>query len=473
MLCVVARDVTERELAGARDRHHAYHDALTGLPNRLLFQDRLSQALRQTARCGGCAGVVFVDLDHFKLVNDTFGHDVADLLLVDVARRIQGALRETDSVARQGGDEFLVLLPGLSDAGQARTLCEVLLGALREPFRLDGREVRVTASVGVAVYPGDGADATTLVKHADLAMYQSKHAGRDAIRAFDRSMHDEVVRIADIRSRLTHALERGELSLHYQPQVRIASGRLVGLEALLRWDPPEGSVPPSRFVPVAEESGLIVAIGEFVLRAACGQAMEWHGRSLPEARVAVNLSARQFQDGNLPALVRRVLDDTHLPPHLLELEVTESIAMRDPEQARTMLAALKDMGVTLALDDFGTGYSSLAYLRLFPFDRLKIDRSFLPLDRCDRSDVAIVDAIVTLSHALGLEVVAEGVEIAEQLALLTADNCDLVQGFGVCPPLAAEAAGSVLAQRGSLLAALGKRPTVIDISAHDLAIAVA
>lgn len=474
--CLGSRRGTEREVAGARDRHHAYHDALTGLPNRLLFQDRLSQALRQAARSGGHAAVVFVDLDHFKRINDSFGHDIADLLLVDVAKRIQGALRDTDSVARQGGDEFLVLLSALSHPDHAKGLCEMLLDALRRPFWLDGREVSVTASVGVSVFPADGADATTLVKHADLAMYQSKQAGRDAVRWFSHAMHDEVVAVAGLRSRLARALERGELSLHYQPQVEVASGRLVGLEALLRWDSPEGSVSPSRFVPIAEECGLIVPIGEFVLRTACVQSQAWRALGLPDVRVAVNLSARQFQDCDLPALVRTVLRETQLPSHLLELEVTESIAMHDPAQARSVLEALKELGVTLALDDFGTGYSSLAYLRLFPFDRLKIDRSFLPHDgssggrACESntsrgvgkpratpaetgpSDVAIIDAIVAMAHALRLEVVAEGVETAPQLALL--GGCDLVQGFGVCPPLTAEATGRLLARPASLLVSL-------------------
>ena len=451
VVCIAVRDVTERRREEERTRHIAFHDPLTGLPNRSLFQDRLKQALHAASRNGGLLGVGFIDLDQFKEVNDTFGHDTADRLLVDVSRRLQATLRDGDTVARQGGDEFLLLLPSLRTTEDATARIERVLEAIREPFNLDGREIHISSSVGLALYPHDGVDATTLVKNADMAMYQAKEAGRDNWQIFDARMQDRASRVIDVRTRLAHAIEREEFRLHYQPQVDLLSGQVVAVEALIRWESPEGPVAPMDFIPVAEQTGLIVPIGEWVLRTACHQARQWQIEGLPPVRVAVNMSARQFAKEGILQTVRRALEESDLAPIYLELEITETLAMRNPDVTRRILEEIREMGVTVALDDFGTGYSSLGYLRQFPIDRLKIDRSFLMGASQNGQHRAIVAAIIALSHALGLEVIAEGVEIAEQLELLIRDGCDGAQGYGLCRPVPAEQCGALLRADTQLL----------------------
>ncbi|MFZ5475932.1 MAG: putative bifunctional diguanylate cyclase/phosphodiesterase [Myxococcota bacterium] len=455
MLCLVAQDVSDAQRDAERARWFAYHDTLTGLPNRLLFQDRLGVAVAQAERAGEHLAVVFVDLDHFKDVNDTLGHDEGDRLLEVVADRLQRCVRAGDTVARQGGDEFLVLLPRLGAEEEAGRVCERLLAAVRQPIVLAGREVYVGASVGLAVYPADARDGVALLHHADIAMYEAKEDCGDGWRRFEPGMLRRETHVLDMRSRLVRALEREEFRLVYQPQVETGTGRVVGVEALLRWHPADGPpVPPGDFIPAAEATGLIVPIGAWVLKAACAQMRAWQDAGLPPVRVAVNLSARQVA---APDIVRVVADAiaTHgVDARMLELEVTESVAMRDVDAARAALTALKALGVTVALDDFGTGYSSLAYLRSLPLDRLKIDRSFLEQIEGDPRAQAMVTAIVALAHALGMEVAAEGVERLEQLEAARDTGCDLAQGYGLHRPAPAEALTDVLSGAVGLLAKL-------------------
>lgn len=436
---VAIRDVSDRVRDEERMRFLAFHDALTGLPNRILFQDRLAQALSVAERRGAGLAVAFLDLDHFKSVNDAVGHDQADAMLVELARRVRAVLRPSDTLARQGGDEFLLLLPGLGDAESARGVCERLLDAVRVPIRVGGRDLGVSASIGVALYPADGRDSTTLVKNADLAMYKAKQSGRNVWQLVDSSLHDRLARIADLRARLMRAVENDELVLHYQPQVDPRSGRVVALEALVRWQPPgEPLVPPGVFIPVAEETGLIVAIGEWVIRRACDQLHAWRAAHLDVVRVGVNVSALHFAQPGLARFVQEALTAAHLDASLLEIEITESVAMANPDVVRTVLEELVASGVGVALDDFGTGHSSLAALRSLPFDRLKIDRGFLSHIDEDSADRAVVAAIVALAHALRIGVVAEGVERSAQQAILADLGCDLLQGYGLYRPAPAE-----------------------------------
>jgi diguanylate cyclase (GGDEF)-like protein/PAS domain S-box-containing protein len=454
---ILARDVTERMREAERARHVAHHDALTGLPNRALFSERLRVALDEAQSRSDVVGVAFIDLDQFKEVNDTFGHDTADRILVDVARRLQGVLRAGDTVARQGGDEFLVLLPRLRDARDARARIDRLLAALRQPFVLDGRELRVTASAGLAVYPESGTEAVELVKNADAAMYTAKDAGRDVARVFDSRMAQRAARQLSMRTRLGRALDAGEFSLAWQPQVRLDTGRIEGVEALLRWKVGNAKVPPVEFIPVAEETGLIVPIGEWVIKAAAAEAAVWQRRGLPAIRVAVNMSARQLIEPTLVDTVRRILADARLPPRQLEVEITESIAMKNPDLVRRVLGDLRRSGVHIALDDFGTGYSSLGYLRMFPIDRVKLDRSFLSDATMAPGQREMVAAIISLAHAIGLEVTAEGVESPGQYDQLALDGCDGAQGFGICPPVSGEELCLLLASKDPLGKELERR----------------
>ena len=444
MLCVVVRDVTDRHVEEARTRHLAWHDLLTGLPNRALFSDRLRDCVATAEKSGELLGVAFVDIDQFKDINDTFGHDVADRLLIDVAQRLREGVRSGDIVARQGGDEFLVAMPSISQRGEAAGLAERILALFRRPFNLDGRELHLTASVGVSMYPDDGRDSTELVKHADMAMYQAKETGRDGWQLFDPHLRERTAKLVDTRARLVHALERNEFILHYQPQVDLRSGQVIGVEALIRWMSDGKMVAPMDFIPLAEQTGLIGPIGAWVLEEACRQAREWQDRGLPPLRVAVNLSARQFLAGTVQASVSTALAKANLDAKWLEVEITESLAMKNPEVARGVLADLRKRGVTVALDDFGTGYSSLAYLRQFTIDRLKIDKGFLAGAVKDTDQRALVRAIIQLSHAIKLEVVAEGIETLSQLEVLTIDGCDIGQGYGLCKPVAAAEIANLL-----------------------------
>jgi diguanylate cyclase (GGDEF)-like protein/PAS domain S-box-containing protein len=444
-LCVFARDVTERRRLAEQTRHVAYHDAVTGLPNRALFRERLQEALDDAARDGRPCAVAFLDLDHFKELNDTLGHDAADRVLAQVAERISLALREGELVARQGGDEFLVLLP-LAGAEGAGPAAERILAAVRQPLTHDGRAVQIQGSLGLAIFPQHGGDMETLVRHADMAMYQAKGAGRAQWKVFETAMGERAKRTATLRARLSRAIDGEEFALHFQPQADLHTGMVVAAEALVRWQSVDGEAASADFIPFAEEVGFTVPLGEMILHRACVAARRWQDAGFAPVRVAVNLSARQFGNAGMVDLVRRALLHSRLAPSYLELEVTESSAMRSPEATRRLIEELRGIGVGVALDDFGTGYSSLGYLRQFPFDRVKIDRSFLAGVATSEDGRTLVASIIRLAHALKLEVIAEGVEDAEQLACLAADGCDFVQGFGIGRPMPEEAFAALLAR---------------------------
>ena len=423
-------EVFERMQAEERVWHIAHHDALTGLPNRSLLQDRLTQALVAAERNGMRVAVLFLDLDRFKSVNDTLGHDVGDALLKTVAERLQGVVRDIDTVCRLGGDEFVIVLGSVISTDDAVMVAERILEGLARPAEVLGHHLRISTSIGVSQFPEDGRDAQTLMKNADTAMYTAKSRGRNNFQFFSADMNAAATRFFQLEQHLRHAVARNELVLHYQPQVDVAAGRVCGLEALVRWQNPEsGLVPPNEFIPVAEETGLIIELGEWVLREACRQLRAWYDAGWPRVPVAVNLSARQFQQKDLVVRIGGILKESGLPPESLELEITESSLMHSVDEALAQVQALAMMGVHLTIDDFGTGYSSLAYLKRFPVGRLKIDRSFVR-DLCeDREDAAIVASIIGLAKTLGMDVVAEGVETAAQLAALRSEGCRLCQGF--------------------------------------------
>ncbi len=432
-------EITERKLAEQRIRHIAHHDALTGLPNRMLLQDRLAQAVAYANRSGHQMWVLLIDLDRFKFVNDSLGHKAGDVLLQTIAARLRAAVRETDTVARLSGDEFVAILTEHADETLSPDVVSRIMGALAEPMTLEGKEYSVTCSIGVAVYEANGAAAQQLIEHADIAMYSAKKLGRNGWQFYQSDMNDEAQERLRIEGALRNALERDEFVLHYQPQVDLASGAIVGMEALLRWRHPElGMVAPQRFIGLAEETGLIVPIGAWVMRTACAQAKAWQDAGLPPLRVAVNLSARQFTQPDMVRAVARTLAETGLPPACLELELTESLFVDDVTQAVELLHQLKQLGVALSIDDFGTGYSSLSYLRTFPIDVLKIDRSFVGDIASDADDAAIVVSIIALAHNLQLRVIAEGVETAAQLDFLRAHGCDEMQGYFFSRPVPAE-----------------------------------
>ncbi len=444
------RDISERKAFEEQLRHRAFHDPLTGLPNRALLLDRLGHALARAARDGSGVAVLFLDLDRFKVVNDSLGHQTGDRLLVAVAEGIVECLRPEDTAARLGGDEFIVLLEDVRDARDATRVAERIAACLRAPLTLAGHEIAVTASIGIALAAAGRGRPDELLRDADLAMYRAKARGKARYEIFDASMNARALERLALEADLRRALERGQLRLHYQPQVELATGRIAGAEALARWEHPErGLVPPGEFIPLAEETGLILPLGWWALEEACRQARAW-GRDAGGAAgdrpptISVNLSARQFQQPGLAAGVARVLCKTGLDPRRLHLELTESVVMEPAEATIATLQELKAQGVRLAIDDFGTGYSSLSYLKRFPVDLLKIDRSFVAgLDR-DAEDTAIVGAVVTLARALGLAVAAEGVETAGQLARLRDLGCDLGQGRYLAEPLAPEALGDLL-----------------------------
>ncbi|MCP5267857.1 MAG: EAL domain-containing protein [Zoogloeaceae bacterium] len=441
----VISDVSQRVAYENQLAHLAMHDPLTGLANRSLLSDRLQQALVRAERDATLLAVLIVDLDHFKEVNDSAGHRVGDLLLQAVSQRLSATLREGDTLARLGGDEFAIVLSELTDEHDASMVGSKILAALAAPFHLDGTSVSVTLSIGASLYPAHGLDALTLMRFADQAMYQVKETGRNGFLCYSpqlaaRTRHQDVL-LEDLRQ----ALPRGELSLHYQPKVDLYSGELAGVEVLIRWcHPVRGMVPPDQFIPLAERNGLIIEIGEWVLREACRQAGRWQAAGLPPLRVAVNLSAPQLQQGNLVELVARALLDNQLDANWLELELTESVLMENLESATKVLGHLKKLGVRLAMDDFGTGYSSLGYLRQFPFDVLKIDRSFVQNITTEPGDAVIAVAVIAMAHSLGLQVIAEGVETESQMLYLRTHLCDEMQGFLFSKPLAADAATDFL-----------------------------
>jgi len=436
----VQENVTERRAAEDSLHHAANYDSLTGLANRRLLLDRLDLALAQAHREARTLAVAFLDLDHFKVVNDTMGHAAGDLLLQRAAERLTSLMREGDTVARMGGDEFTVLLPAIARVEDTVEVTERILEHFREPWVLFGQKVRVTASIGIALYPNDGEDAETLLANADMAMYRAKELGRDKFQLYTPDLNATIMERAVLERDLRDALERQQFVIHYQPQVDISSGRIQGMEALVRWEHPDrGLLPPKEFIARAEETGLIVPIGEWILRTACAQNKAWQEAGLPTLRLAVNLSAVQFNSPRLIELVRNVLNETGLAHESLQLEITESTAMFDVERTAELLGDLRQMGIDVALDDFGTGHSSLSYLAQFPITTLKIDQSFVARLPADENAVAITMAIMTLARSLNLTVVAEGVETDEQLAWLKNQGCEEFQGYLFSKPLPAEA----------------------------------
>ncbi|HVR08666.1 MAG TPA: EAL domain-containing protein [Thermoanaerobaculia bacterium] len=432
-------DITKRKDAEFQLVHQAYHDALTGLPNRMLFHDRLTQALGLARRNHRGLAVLFLDLDQFKLVNDTLGHAAGDRLLQAVAERLRQSVRKSDTVARVGGDEFNLLLPDVGRGNQAARMAEKILATVARPVEVDGHRLYLTTSIGISLFPADGGDAEALLTSADIAMYRAKEQGRNGYQLCTPAMNARSLERLTLENDLRQGLERNEFRLFYQPQMDLASGRIVGFEALLRWEhPSRGLVSPDAFIAVAEEARLIVPIGEWALRCACEQAVAWHAAGQPHLRLAVNLSALQFQQRGLPAGIHRILDETGLDARLLEIEITESAAMQNAALTIEVLAALRGKGVRIAIDDFGTGHAALAYLKQFPVDALKIDRGFVADIEGSQEGRAIVTAIVSLAHGLGIRVIAEGVETEGQLRFLAASGCDEYQGFLVSPPLPPE-----------------------------------
>ncbi len=442
-------DITERKRAEETIKHMAYHDSLTDLPNRTLFQDRLTVALAQARRKRRTAAVMFLDLDRFKVVNDTVGHALGDDLLQGVAERLTGLVREGDAVARVGGDEFTLLLAEVERAEDMIEIAERVLDTLRQPWVLNGHEFRITASIGIAMFPNDGEDADSLLRNADTAMYRAKDQGRDNYKLYTPAMNARIAERLALENSLRHGLERGEFLVYYQPQVDIASGRIVGMEALVRWQHPErGLVFPAEFIPVAEETGLIVPLGAWVMRTACAQNKAWQAAGFPPMRVAVNLSARQFQQRNFTEMVDEVLKEADLEARWLQLEITEGVAMQDVESNIAVLRELRQMGVQIAIDDFGTGHSSLSYLSRLPIDVVKIDRTFVQDLTTDPNGAAIARSIIVMAHNLKLRVIAEGVETEEQLAFLKKRRCDEMQGYLFSKPAPAEAFEEMLRQDG-------------------------
>ena len=432
------QDITERKQAEERLQQLAHFDVLTGLPNRVLFTDRINHALSTAHRSQGHLAVLFLDLDHFKNVNDNLGHRIGDALLIEVASRLKSVMREEDTVSRQGGDEFILVLPD-TDADGAAHVADKLRETVAHAYQIEQHELVITASIGIAMYPDDGEDFDTLSKSADVAMYRAKHDGRNSFRFFTAEMQVHSARSLQLENALRRALERDQLYLHYQPQMSLQHGRIVGAEALLRWQHPElGAVSPAEFIPIAESSGQILQIGEWVLRTAAQQMKSWMDSGLAPMIIAVNLSAVQFRHPNLPELVTQILDAVKLPPQYLELELTEGVAMHDPLGAIAIMDNLHERGVRMSIDDFGTGYSSLSYLKRFKVYKLKIDQSFVRDITDDPEDKAIVSAIISLASSLGLQTIAEGVETEGQLAFLREQGCDEVQGYYFSKPLPAE-----------------------------------
>jgi two-component system, chemotaxis family, CheB/CheR fusion protein len=429
-ILALSQDITDRKNTEERVRFIAHHDALTGLPNRALLRDRMQHAIKVARRRRERLAVLFIDLDHFKRVNDSIGHEAGDQLLVSVAGRLLSNVRDTDSVCRQGGDEFLIVLPGVRDSNEAAHIAGKILTAVTKPHAILGQDVFLTCSIGVSLYPDDGDTIDALMRHADTAMYHAKGSGRNAIAFFSHAMNAEIERRTAVASRLRHALSGGELELHYQPEIDVSSGSLIGIEALIRWRHPErGLVYPDGFIPVAEESDLIHEIGEWVLRTACAQNREWQSRGLPKVPMAVNVSAAQLRQRNIIEKISAALHDSGLSPEFLELEITERAIIHDADQVGELLADLRDAGIRLALDDFGTGYSSLTYLQRFPVDKLKIDKSFVQKAPGDRNAMAIVRGVIYLAQGLQLKVIAEGVESRDQLDFLRGEHCWGFQGY--------------------------------------------
>jgi diguanylate cyclase (GGDEF)-like protein len=421
---------TQLQRANEQLQHVATHDALTGLPNRVLLADRLEQAIAQAERGGGSFALLMVDLDGLKSINDSIGHQAGDELLKEVAQRLKSILRQIDTLARLGGDEFVIIVNCIAGPEHAESVIGEVLGCIGQPMKLASIEVQTSPSIGVSLYPHDGTDPQTLLKHADAAMYHAKKMGRNTFQFFAADMNAFTRERLELECSLRTALCRREFVLHYQPKVDIKNGHIVGVEALIRWNHPKlGLLPPEEFIPLAEETGLIVPIGDWVLHEACQQAHAWHAAGITHLRMAVNLAAQQFRQTNLVETVREALAQSALEARFLELELTETAVMQDAEQSASILQQLSDIGVRLSLDDFGTGYSSLSYLQRFPLNKVKIDRSFVREIFRSEGNAEIVRAIVSLAHSLRLSVIAEGVETVEQLEFLAKIGCDQYQGY--------------------------------------------
>jgi diguanylate cyclase (GGDEF)-like protein len=465
------QEIQQREVAEERIRYLAYYDDLTGLPNRQFLKELLARSIKEAAKHGQTLALLFLDLDRFKEINDNFGHNTGDALLQQVAERVKNSVRDVDlvsrasadgqqaTVTRQGGDEFTILLESIRSPEDAGRVAQRILQDLETSFPVSRRELVVSGSIGIAVYPFDGEDVDTLLKHADTAMYHAKEGGRNDYEFFSESMKVAAIQKFTLESDLRKAIDREEFLLHYQPKLDLRTGNVVGVEALLRWLHPEkGIVSPADFIPVAENAGMIESIGEWVLWTACRQAKLWVREGLPRLTMGVNVSGRQFHKGTLVKTVTDVLSGTDLDPRLLEIEITESTTMmKDENQTVETLACLKQLGVRVALDDFGTGYSSLSYLRRFPLDSLKIDRSFT-MDLTTNSEIAsIVTAVIEMAHSLGLRAVAEGVETAEQEAFLRSHDCDEIQGFYFSRPVPADSVAELVRATEPAAIGLGRR----------------
>lgn len=435
----VLNDVTEREQHEELLEYQANHDALTGLPNRNLLADRITQSLANARRYNQRVAVLFIDLDNFKLVNDSLGHALGDRMLIIQADRLHTSIRSGDTVARYGGDEFVVVVSNLEKSEDAALVAHHIQELVSRPFTIDGHEFGITCSIGISLYPKDGQDVDSLLKNADAAMYRAKEQSRNSFQFYTSEMNDRVVERMVIERHLRHALEMGELEMHYQPQIELINDTIVGVEALLRWHSPDlGTVPPDRFIPLAEETGLIVPIGEWVLKTCCQQNKAWQDAGLTPLTISVNLSARQLQKKDLSDVIAVILKESGLEPRYLELEIVESMVMHDVDSAAAIMKELKGLGVQLAMDDFGTGYSSLSYLKRFPFDKLKIDLSFIRDIMVDPESAAIARAIIAMAHNLNLRAIAEGVETEDQLQYLRLHKCNEIQGFYVSAPVTAQ-----------------------------------
>ncbi len=435
----VTSDITKRKQDEERIHYQANFDALTGLPNRAMFNDRLNHALPTMVRANRKLALMFIDLDGFKLINDTLGHDVGDLLLQEASARLLECVRKGDTVARLGGDEFTVIMPNLVDPRHAPLVGQRVLDALLRPFHVKEHEAFVSGSIGITIFPDDATEAGDLLKNADAAMYSAKDKGKSNFQFFTNDLNEEVNERAALKNGLNKALERNELQLHYQPKLDTKSGKIMGVEALMRWNSPElGSVSPARFIPVMEETGAVVEVGEWAIRTSCKQHKKWLEEGLPSIRVAVNLSARQLRDGLFVSIVKNVMEETGIKPDGLEIEITESMLMEDAAKAVVALGELHDMGIHIAMDDFGTGYSSLSYLKRFPIDTIKIDRSFVMDITSSPDDAEIIRTIIIMGKTLNRKVVAEGVETQDQLNMLKKYECDEIQGYFFSRPLPAD-----------------------------------